>query len=277
MDQQQLFRWIPIPTKTVLAATLAAADGTKQVWGQFQVRSQERLGDGFGSTAETAYITYVYCLERIQGYKYQLRECNAGRQSQWFSGLPALSGELESETFELHPSPKATEEDDIYAPFTATQLDTTQNNCMVMHHHPRHYEEIKHTSCRDARDVDTSLWEVILQAPFIEEDSALGSDNYEFDETLIRPSNNNNNDDDDDADVIVVTPKEHPSFEPQDYYRIGDTREDPRCAPDATCGMCQGHCRNDSDCAGSLKCFERTSSNALEAPPGCHGKGIART
>ena len=38
--------------------------------------------------------------------------------------------------------------------------------------------------------------------------------------------------------------------------------------------MCQGDCDDDEDCNGSLKCFQRESSNREETPPGCYGDGV---
>lgn len=49
------------------------------------------------------------------------------------------------------------------------------------------------------------------------------------------------------------------------------------CSPAVPCGECQGDCDSDDDCAGLLKCFQRSSSD--EVVPGCTkgGAGDVRT
>lgn len=54
------------------------------------------------------------------------------------------------------------------------------------------------------------------------------------------------------------------------------TRPQPRldnvkpCRAHNTCGICEGRCTNDRQCAGSLRCFKR---NGVEPVPGCSGSG----
>lgn len=40
------------------------------------------------------------------------------------------------------------------------------------------------------------------------------------------------------------------------------------CKPGNTCGLCQGDCDDDSDCAGELVCYQR---GRYESVPGCRG------
>jgi hypothetical protein len=133
---------------------------------------------------------------------------------------------------------------ELYAPPFITVSNqppaARKDKCVKMHHHPRQYEEIMHDSCVDARTARTNMWQVVMQ-----EDSVL--------------------------------PIDAEPFNAQDYYVLREARRDPRCRPEAQCGMCQGHCINSDDCAGSLGCYERSSQNPEETPPGCYGAGVPRT
>ena len=113
------------------------------------------------------------------------------------------------------------------------------SNCLTMPHHPRHFETIIHTACDEAEGYRTSLWEAVYSW----KDSDLSDQ----------------------------------EFDPQQYYRLGDRRSNPKCQQTTPCGMCQGHCVTDDDCEGSLKCVERGSWNPEEAPPGCFGTGMPGT
>jgi hypothetical protein len=130
---------------------------------------------------------------------------------------------------------------ELYPP-PLTQPPGRHNNdkCMNTHHHPRQFEEIIHTPCVRSQGLRTNLWETVF-----------GSSDGE--------------DESEEVDAY---------FDPFEYYQLRAPREDPRCRQDATCGLCQGHCVTDDDCAGELVCFERERSNSVEAPPGCYGKGV---
>jgi hypothetical protein len=116
----------------------------------------------------------------------------------------------------------------------ANTPDEVLSRCLTMAHHPRNFEEIYHTTCQQAKWDTTALWQVIWKEE--------GSEEKGFDE--------------------------------KDYYRLGRARSEPRCSSERTCGMCEGKCDNDSECAGKLKCFERSGDTRRKTPPGCYGEGV---
>ena len=125
------------------------------------------------------------------------------------------------------------------APFElqATTPEKVLDNCLTMPHHPRQFEEIIHASCRQSRKDRTSQWKALW------------------------PN--------------VKKARAENSFNERSYYRLGPERTSPRCSEDRRCGMCQGHCESHDDCNGSLRCFQRGSSNPRETPPGCYGDGVS--
>ena len=50
----------------------------------------------------------------------------------------------------------------------------------------------------------------------------------------------------------------------------------PTCSATLPCGLCEGDCRDDSDCRGSLRCFQRGSENSGLAVPGCSGIAVTQ-
>jgi hypothetical protein len=52
---------------------------------------------------------------------------------------------------------------------------------------------------------------------------------------------------------------------------LGDCNND-----DRKCGLCQGDCDNDGQCADGLRCFQRNSANPFDAVPGCAGVGTSQ-
>lgn len=50
----------------------------------------------------------------------------------------------------------------------------------------------------------------------------------------------------------------------------------PTCSASLPCGLCEGDCRDDSDCRGSLRCFQRGSGNSGQSVPGCSGTAITQ-
>jgi hypothetical protein len=49
----------------------------------------------------------------------------------------------------------------------------------------------------------------------------------------------------------------------------------PSCTSQLPCQECQGDCNRDSDCLGTLRCFERGHLNAAASIPGCAGVPLA--
>lgn len=192
----------------------------------------------------TADFSQRLCLERVGSRYYKLQYCEMGEYRQWFRGF-----DLEG-PFELNSPPK-----------DQPTRQSTSSSCLTMPHHPRHFEHIYHASCNEARGDSSSQWYAVY-----------GKKNGS-----------------------------EPVFHPETYYRLGNKRTDPRCTEVTKCGMCQvsltvqvsclsfvycimtnkifacqGHCENDKQCEGSLKCFERRSGNPTETPPGCYGRGVPR-
>jgi hypothetical protein len=232
---QQLFKWIPIPliefmvpgATPLVSKQLQPQSVGSTIWGQLQMQSTEWSHHGDGSWEE---LPVDLCLERNGTRRYYLEYCNVARHQQWFHGLTP------QEPFELYAPPFIT--------VPNRPSVSREDKCLIMHHQPRQYEEIIHTSCVEARAVRTNMWKVVMQ-----EDPVIPTD---------------------------VASASLP-FNAQDYYALGEARRDPRCRPEAQCGMCQGHCTNSDDCAGSLGCFERSSRNPEATPPGCFGVGVPRT
>jgi hypothetical protein len=169
-------------------------------WGQLQVPSS----------------TDVLCLERQgQTQNHFLQPCNATYESQWYQGITPFT--VEKEPFELVP----------YTP------DEVLRRCLTMAHHPRNFEEIYHTTCQQAHEDTSALWQLLWKDV---------DNNKDFDE--------------------------------KEYYRLGRPRSEPKCSSERTCGMCEGKCDDDSECAGNLKCFERSGDTRRKTPPGCYGEGV---
>ena len=103
-------------------------------------------------------------------------------------------------------------------PVDSFPSDVNRTRCVSTHHHPRQFEEIINTSCDIARSTDSNLWELVIKS---------GNDTVAIGEAQSEP------------------------WDPREYYLLREPRGDPRCRPDATCGMCQGHCQTDDDCAGT--------------------------
>ncbi|CAB9512780.1 expressed unknown protein [Seminavis robusta] len=292
---QQLFYWIPIPLIYVGGADAVVVDtstiarqqppeeedieeeeeGTphyfpgqahgSRTWGQLQMRTKEWWPTGFGD-GSFYQVNVFLCLERWATRRYFLAYCSFERHQQWFHGMDP------TQPFELYAPPL---------------LDTTSNandepeppvprtdKCVKMHHHPRKFEEIIHTTCEQAREVRTNMWETVMGASAQEE---VVDTTTTTTDTLMTTLEN--------GTVIESAMEQQPeeeesdnfeTFDPQEYYRLGDARRDPRCRPDAQCGVCEGHCRNNDECAGSLECFERDRNNPDETPPGCFGPGVPR-
>lgn len=47
------------------------------------------------------------------------------------------------------------------------------------------------------------------------------------------------------------------------------------CKQNYQCDACEGECKNDQQCSGSLQCFERTQNKPFALIPGCLGTGVA--
>jgi hypothetical protein len=50
----------------------------------------------------------------------------------------------------------------------------------------------------------------------------------------------------------------------------------PTCSASLPCGECEGDCGDDSDCRGSLRCFQRGSENSGQGVPGCSGSPVTQ-
>ena len=47
------------------------------------------------------------------------------------------------------------------------------------------------------------------------------------------------------------------------------------CSQNYRCDACEGHCRSDQECSGSLECFKRSYEAPFQLIPGCVGTGVA--
>lgn len=232
-----------------------------------------------GPTKQSAEMGYLQvadgqggdplCYDRVDINRYRLSPCD-GSKSQLFQGLnPNPTEDGRPTAFELKPRDK-------YG------VDRLEAKCLNMHHHPRNYEEIINTSCDLARTYYTAKWHVVMDSErdFTENDNANlntflmsgktgagdGSDLTTLsditDEAALRVAKNT-------WSAVQLS-------QPESLYTLLQPRRNPRCSKYSRCGICQGHCNADSDCVGSLKCFERTWTNPQETPPGCVGGGEPR-
>ncbi|CAB9509200.1 FG-GAP repeat [Seminavis robusta] len=196
---------------------------------------------------KVADLSKNLCLDRVHLNRYNLRTCDQS-VSQLFYGVPHK--EHLHHSFELRPRQK-------YA------IDRIDARCVNMHHHPRNYEEIINTSCELARHYHTSRWGIVLD------------DNNNDDDTNGKNFAHNQNKN---INTFLMGFDESPlelTGNPN-LYTLLEPRRNPRCSIYTQCGVCQGHCQSDDDCVGSLKCFERSWPNPIEAPPGCQGEGVPR-
>jgi len=298
---------IPITSwsKQVTAPNTTVKEQVEE-WGQLQMRilKQQQQPVSKEATASTssainnALVDYytLLCLERVELNYYQLQYCDIDQPGQWFRGLQNTTAislnpnatpthstnqimEKGAPPFELNP-PKlnvvvvlpTSASSSSLRPKTIPKLRIAEDTrCLNMHHHPRQYEEVLHTTCERAREVKTNLWETVWTTPDISLSTTV--DTTTAGGSVISSAQEaTTNEELQEQQALFNTP-----YDPRTYYQLGAPRRDPHCQPRGTCGMCQGHCLTDDDCAGQLKCFYRTGTNEYQTPPGCFGPGEART
>ena len=123
----------------------------------------------------------------------------------------------------------------------------------VNHHHPKSSEIIHAGSCDAARRTKTSKWRVINKS----------TTNYNAPPPTVSPTN---------PEQAGPTPS--PPIPQQDgtLPRVKSLGKD--YCNDRTCGLCEGDCDNDDQCAGHLKCFQHNGGDEV---PGCSGGRDSRS
>lgn len=96
------------------------------------------INDSTSSEGQLKMAFWNLCLEKIDNKLFNLHECDASNQNQFFIRLST------GVAFELHPA-----------------HDTSM--CLTQHHHPKDYEEVYGMSCADARHSHTNYWDTNWQ------------------------------------------------------------------------------------------------------------------
>jgi hypothetical protein len=237
---------------------------------------------GGGGQLKTA--TENLCLERVSGSSYKLADCQV-TDRQIFTGF-----ETNGSPFELHPK-------------------SSSDTCMAnQFHHPKPEELIFGSTCKDARINHTDKWQVYNGG------TEVSSPSSAVDTSTLRLRNKECSDNDNcdacegdcDSDKQCKgnlkcfqrnNDREVPGcngagISGRDYCYEGTTTSSktqtsstvmtnifgrlsgPGCSKSRPCGVCEGDCDSNDECAGNLICYQKPGPGSV---PGCSGYDISNT